>query len=309
VLCRKRGNYVYVVAFHLCILAVGHFFCQRISFASAKRTAAKLEFVRRDLAPMTDEIQPTPPRKGILVTRGVTPSFPPGAISIKINEDGSHSMSARLHLHYDVCPTWLELAVGHLISAEEHHNILLANLSVDSRKVAGEALDLEFRAAMQAGIAASISLDALYANVKETITSPDDVRRAWTKRKTSRPARVAEVFRRGFSIKHSTADRVREVLVQIYGFRDLTVHPSGQSEEAVLHPDVGAGVEWRFVAFSFTNVKEVVAGCLSMVAQLVNKPKRTNKRLIHYCDGVRPRIDVLVKEWEKRYEQLYERPN
>lgn len=87
------------------------------------------------------------------------------------------------------------------------------------------------------------------------------------------------------------------------------MHPSGQSEEAVLHPDLGAGVEWRFVAFSFTNVKEVVAGCLSMVAQLVSKPKRTNKRLIHCCDGVRPHIDVLFRDWKSATNNFTNDPN
>src|SRR5688572_14973785 len=167
---------------------------------------------------MIDKTEPEPPRTGILITRGVTPSFPPGAISIAIREDGTHEMSARLHLHYDVCPTWLELAFGNLLAAEDHHSVLLANLNTESRKTAGVALDLEFRSAMQAGIAACIALDALYANVKERISLSDDIRRAWAKRKTSRPARVAEVFRRGFSMKQASAIRVREILMKIYGF-------------------------------------------------------------------------------------------
>lgn len=253
---------------------------------------------------MTNESESTSAQKGILITRGVTPSFPPGALSITVHEDGTHSMQARLHLHYDVCPTWLELAFGHLMNAEEQHKLLLSVCKTDSREAAA-ALDREFQAGMQAAIAACISLDALYANVKELITLSDDIRRAWAKRKTSRPARVAEVFRRGFSMKQATAIRVRDVLLQIYGFRDFTVHPSGETEEAVLHPDLGVGVEWRFVAFGFTNVKEVVAGCLGMVAQLVNKPKGTHKRLIQYCEGVRPRINPIVAQWEKQYEGLY----
>lgn len=101
--------------------------------------------------------------------------------------------------------------------------------------------------------------------------------------------------------------RLRDILVQIYGFRDLTVHPSGETKEAVLHPDLGVGVEWRFLSFGFTNSKEVVAGCLSIAAQLIHKPKNSHKRLLQYCEGVRPRIDAIVSEWEGRYGLLYPR--
>lgn len=39
---------------------------------------------------------------GILITRGVTASFPPGTLSNKLRQDGTHEMEAKLHLHYDV---------------------------------------------------------------------------------------------------------------------------------------------------------------------------------------------------------------
>jgi hypothetical protein len=246
---------------------------------------------------------------GILVTRGVTPSFPPGALSITLRDDGTHKMEARLHLHYDVCPTWLELSLRHLVTAEEQHNAVLTAWKEHNRQAAAAALDSEFQAGMQAAISGCISLDAFYANLKELITLPEDIRKQWAKRKTSRPARVAELFRRCFSMKSATATRVRDVLKQIYGFRDLTVHPSGKTEEAVLHPDLEVGVEWRFIAFGFPNVKEVVAGCLGMAAQLANKPKGTHKQLIQYCEGVRTRIDPIVEQWEERYGELYPKSN
>jgi hypothetical protein len=40
-----------------------------------------------------------------------------------------------------------------------------------------------------------------------------------------------------------------ENLKKIYRLRDLAVHPSGKVQEALLHPELGVGVEWRFVYF------------------------------------------------------------
>lgn len=139
----------------------------------------------------TDNIPPS----GIFVTRGVTPSFPPGALSMTLRDDGTHTMEARLHLHYDVCPMWLELSLRHLVTAEEQHNAVLTAWKANNREAAAAALDSEFQAGMPAAISGCISLDALYANVKELITLSEDVRRRWAKNKTSRPARVAELFR------------------------------------------------------------------------------------------------------------------
>ena len=108
-------------------------------------------------------------------------------------------------------------------------------------------------------------------------------------------------------MKQATASRLRDVLGQTYGFRDLTVHPSGETKESVLHPDLGVGVEWRFFSFGFTNVKEVVAGCLSMTAQLLQNPKSTHRRLKQYCEGPRSRIEPVVVQWEARYGPLFRR--
>ena len=103
-------------------------------------------------------------------------------------------MDARLHLHYDVCPTWLELALRHLICAEDEHKTLLSTWSSGGQDEAARVLEAEFQSGMQAATAACIALDALYANVKDLIPIPDEMKNGWVKRKTSRPAQVAEVF-------------------------------------------------------------------------------------------------------------------
>lgn len=222
-----------------------------------------------------------------------------------VRKGGASGLHGRLHLHYDVCPTWLEIALAHLIRAEEEHTVLLSHWVSGRRDEASRSLEAEFRSGMQAATAACTSLDALYANVKELIPIPDEMGKAWAKNRTPREAQVAEVLRRGFSMTQSSASRLRDVVTKIYDFRGLTVHPSPKTKEPVLHPDIGVGVEWRFRSFSFANVKEIVGGCLSITAQLIQRPKKTHKRVTHYCEGMRSRIEPLVVQWETRFGTLY----
>jgi len=245
--------------------------------------------------------------KGIMISRGVTPSFPPGALSFFRGPDGTLQSDARLHLRFDVCPVWLEISLDHLQRAEREHQNLIVAWRDQKSDEAALAMESEFRAGVQATASACIALDAFYANVREYIPIPEEMQRGWLKKKNSRAFQLAEVLRRGFTMKTDTADRVRDIVKQIYDFRDLAIHPSGKTKEAVLHPDLQVGVEWRFISFGFTNVKEVVAGCLSLVAQLVEKPKPNLSELVFYCTGVRPNLGPVVASWEAHYGILFKR--
>ena len=55
-------------------------------------------------------------------------------------------MEARLHLHYDICPKWLELSLRHLIDAQEQRDIVLTAWKAQDREAATAALDLDFQA-------------------------------------------------------------------------------------------------------------------------------------------------------------------
>jgi hypothetical protein len=56
---------------------------------------------------------------GVLITRGMTVAIPAGGFTLSIGDDGKLSSSVTVHVHYDVCPTWLELASRHLSDAQE----------------------------------------------------------------------------------------------------------------------------------------------------------------------------------------------
>jgi hypothetical protein len=58
------------------------------------------------------------PVGGVFITRGMTVGIPAWGISIN-DKNELDSDPIKLHVHFDVCPSWLELAFKHLLKAEE----------------------------------------------------------------------------------------------------------------------------------------------------------------------------------------------
>lgn len=125
---------------------------------------------------------------------------------------------------------------------------------------------------MHAGLmAAASAIDAFYAAVKEHITIPASMLKAWREKGTARHKQVYEVWRRGFKVVKSALPKILQALSEIYRFRDLAVHPDPKLARPVLHPDLGGvGTEWRFVFFHYENAKPLVGVALGMVVQLLH---------------------------------------
>ncbi len=141
----------------------------------------------------------------------------------------------------------------------------------------------EFKYSMQAIVAAATAIDAFYSNVQSRVQIDREVKQAWRKGRAKRPAVVAETLRTAFAIKQENFDNLSSTLHQVYQFRDNAVHPSGKLTDPVLHPGMRAGVEWRFVAFSFDNAFLIVQAATEIIAQLATKGHPTNKKLQDYC--------------------------
>ena len=56
---------------------------------------------------------------GVFITKGMTVAVPAGGLSFSIDDQGKISANCNLHVHFDVCPTWIELATRHLVDAQE----------------------------------------------------------------------------------------------------------------------------------------------------------------------------------------------
>jgi hypothetical protein len=160
---------------------------------------------------------------------------------------------------------------------------------------------------MQSMTAAAIALDAFYACVKERIEIPRETKDAWRKNRTARHAQVSEVLRLAFEIGPESFGLVRTAVKEIMCFRDLAVHPSGQHDAAIMHPVLKVGVEWRFVAFSSENAQKATSLSLSIIAQLLQRPKKNFSALVGYCKGCKARVDQIVAAWEEEFGLLWQR--
>jgi hypothetical protein len=202
---------------------------------------------------------------------------------------------------------WLDIAFRRAIEAEEGRAELLAAWATPDNERVLLALEREFEAAMQAMAAAAIALDAFYASVKERIEIPQAIKDAWKKNRTARHAQVSEVLRLAFKIGPKSFETLRTVVKEIMRFRHLAVHPKGQHDEPVLHPVLKQGVERRFVVFASENAKNAAGLAISVVAQMMNRPKEAFPDLMSYCTGLRDRVEPIVKRWEERHGPLWDK--
>jgi len=239
---------------------------------------------------------------GVFVGRGV--SLRLRNLQIRFGPDGPEIPPVTVELSLGMAPFWLEIALKHLAEAEAHHGVLLAAKPDDGQGRA-VALEGEFCSGMQAIVAAATAIDALYAQVKPFAEIPDDVAAAWTTNGTARYKQVAEVLRRAFHLKDRRAANLRRALKETYRFRDWAVHPESSFSVPVLHPDLGAGTEWRFVAFGFAIAKQIVRAALAFTALLAWKPpEAASEPFRQVCADTLARIDPLTREWCQKYGQL-----
>jgi hypothetical protein len=228
---------------------------------------------------------------GVFVTKGMTFAVPAGGLTISLDVPTGGTMS--IEVHFDVGPTWLEIALHHLEDAKLKQALRVEAWKGQDDEAKAAALEREFEASMQAIMAAAIAIDAFYAVVQTKIKLPPDLVRTWRMKKTARYAQVSEVFRRAFSVRANEARVLRQNLQAIYKLRDQAVHPTGKTKTPVLHPELEVGVEWRFVAFCFANADRAVRETVNSLCQLITNGKPQNSAMQAYADGFRPKLQAL----------------
>jgi hypothetical protein len=164
---------------------------------------------------------------GIFITRGMTVVIPKGGLTIAVDEKGKVNSSVTVHVHYDVCPTWLDLAARHLTDARERQLLRVAAWSSNDDKAKGETLEKEFESSMQAMMAAAIAIDSFYAALRDKTNIPEETIKSWRAKSTARYKQITEIIRRAFSLSPRYCVGLRNCLKEIFKFRDLAVHPSG----------------------------------------------------------------------------------
>lgn len=236
---------------------------------------------------------PRRPVAGVFISRGMTVGIPPGGFTLSIAEDGTPSGSLTIHVHFDVCPTWIELALQHLTVAkgrEAERKAAWAGADEDQKAA---SLEREFEASMQAIMASAVAIDAFYAVLRKKAEVSEDLVATWRKNRTARPVQVAEVIRIAFGLGDVRSSALRKNLQEIYRLRDLAVHPSGDIEAPIQHPELDVGVEWRFAYFRYANAELVVNTTLRMLSEIVAGGAPKNGDVRTYADVLRGRLEQI----------------
>jgi hypothetical protein len=230
---------------------------------------------------------------GILVTKGVT--FGLSGFSFGMNQE-TGEITANLgdpKLHYDVCPVWLEIAIGHLKDAKEARTERLAAYAASDDKVKYGTLEPEFRSSMQAITSAAIAVDGFYAVVQSKLDKTSHSPEKWRDARANRWARISETLKVAFQIDAGFFETMRDGLKQAYDFRDRAVHPTGRMDHPVLHPDLSVGVEPRLVTYRYDNAFGIVQFAVILIDELATRGKARNEALKKYGDALKASTNIL----------------
>ena len=80
--------------------------------------------------------------------------------------------------------------------------------------------------------------------------------------------------------------------------RDRAVHPNSEFTTLVIHPELGRGVDWRYVAFGATNAKTTVRSALALLALLATAPTEgRSDDFARELNAHRDRTLTLCRRW------------
>jgi hypothetical protein len=230
---------------------------------------------------------------GIFISRGMAITVPAGGLTISIGADGKPAANMTLHVRFDVCPTWTEIALRHLDDAREKRVARQAAWAGTNEEHKAASLEREFETSMQAIMAAAIALDAFYSLIQTHVDLPPSLTEQWRTKRTPRYSQVTEVLRRAFRLKPKGVAVLRGNLKEIYRLRDLAVHPSGKIAAPTLHSELGVGVEWRFAYFRAHNAELAVNVATWILWELAHGGKPKEPKIVEYMNGLRQRLVQL----------------
>jgi hypothetical protein len=254
---------------------------------------------------MTSSLTPTelPQTVGVHISRGVTPRIPVGGVVISFGPDGAPMGSMRLELQLDTCIHWLEIAIAQLTEAKAAHEALIATKA--SGATSFDDLDREFKAGLQATVAAATFFEALYAAVLERVPTKPATKGQNRHQRPARYAVVTEVLRQAFGLRKQGTANLRGVLKELYRFRDEAVHPSASFSDPVPHFHLGVNVERRFVMFGYVNARQLVRAALAFSKILPSRDlSRRPKPIQDFAAYLQTVCGPLYPQWEQTFGEL-----
>jgi hypothetical protein len=223
---------------------------------------------------------------GIFVAKGMSITIPAGGL--RLSSTGAHNVNAQVS--FDVCPSWLEIALDHLKAAKICNAIRREAWQGDDAAAKGTALACEFKASMQAITAAAIAIESFYLTLRSKVKIKK------SKKNEPRYAQISEACAVAFDLKPKGTELLRAQLKQLFELRNKAVHPPSSPADAFLHPELKVGVEWRFIAFRFENALPLVRAAVSIVAELSATGRPSTEEVKKYADYLKPQLDLFLAE-------------
>jgi len=223
---------------------------------------------------------------GVFIDRGMQLRIP--EITLSIGPDGQPQLSTVTpELAYDLWPLWLRIAIDHQHMARAARTRLEAITGThDARH--GRALQDETTAGMVSISAAMFAIDAFYGAVLARIDVPPP-----KGKRSQRYAIIAETLKRAFTMTQKSSNAIRNRLQEAFRIRDMSVHPTGQFRQPMLHPVMHVGVAMPHVAFRVENAEAAVHMAISLIEQCSKVPKARHKDLVRWCEGIPGTIEEL----------------
>jgi hypothetical protein len=230
---------------------------------------------------------------GVSSYREMATEMPAVGLAISLDESVGEAADSTAHVRFDVCPTWLELAIRHLSDAQVAQVArVTAWKGADENSKAG-ALEWEFEASIQSIMASSIALDAFCTAVQPKVQPPQSTVSQLREKRIPHHAEISEILRVAFALTTKEVTNLRLNLGEIFRFRDLAINSSSKSGAPILHPELGTGGEWRFAYFRCENARLIVRATLQLIWELVASDKPKDAHVQKYVDALRSRLDRL----------------
>jgi hypothetical protein len=229
---------------------------------------------------------------GIVATDGITLNIGSFSISYDAKTGALSGTASGPSLHYDVCPTWLSIAIEHLERGKLARSDMLATLSDANTELKYRALEREFRSSMQAIACTAVAFEALFSVMQRSLPSLRIHSRP-KKKKTPRYEVVSGAIKLGFGLTRKEFETVRVALKQIFDYRDQSVHPTGDFNPPMQHPVLQVGVEKRQVTFRYDNALQILRFAVALISELPVRARPTNGTIVEYAKTLRERMAPL----------------
>lgn len=240
---------------------------------------------------------------GVFLIKGMNVGVEGGELVYHIRPDGTPELQpVALSIRVDLYPYWFSTALTRLSETREAFLNLRSAHELGDDEDKAEALLREAIAGMQAIVAATTAMDAIYVSVRQRTDLDERTLAAWKENRTARHRQAFETFRRAFKVQGKNADLLRVKLKELAYYRDRIVHPPTKSGSAVRYPELEFATDWRLVEFRYRNALAIVFNCLDISALLAKQEHQSqNGEVKVFSMELGEKLRPLIEEFKSNF--------